>query len=75
LHELELTVSHIVGRALLPAEVPAKWRNVDYLTSMTVGPKVMEEVARALKTIVNTCTRPGTKNEVFMPEAWAVLNR
>ena len=48
---------------------------MDYLTSMTVGPKVMEEVARALKTIVNTCTRPGTKNEVFMPEAWAVLNR
>ena len=68
-------MSYVVGKVLLPAEIPIQWRSVDHLTSRTVGPKVMEEVGRALKIIVNTCTYPGTKNEVFLPETWVVLNR
>ena len=72
---LLVLLCHVVGKVLLPAEIPIQWRSVDHLTSRTVGPKVMEEVGRALKVIVNTCTYPGTKNEVFLPESWVVLNR
>ena len=37
--------------------------------------KVIEEIGEELKTTINTCTKPGTKNEVFLPEGWSVLNR
>ena len=52
-----------------------EWRDVDYLTDRTVGPKAIEEMGKELKTTINTCTKPGTKNEVFLPEGWSVLNR
>ena len=37
--------------------------------------KVIEEMGKELKTTISTCTKPGTKNEVFLPESWSVLNR
>jgi hypothetical protein len=33
--------------------------------------RVIEEMGRELKTTISTCTR----NEVFLPESWSVLNR
>ena len=48
---------------------------MDHLTTRTVGPKVIEEMGRELQIMINTCTEPGTKNEVFLPESWSVLNR
>ena len=37
--------------------------------------KVIEEMGKELKTTISTYTKPGTKNEVFLPESWSVLNR
>jgi hypothetical protein len=68
-------VHDVVGVALVPGEIPAEWRDVDYLTTRTVGPKVIEAMGKELKIMINTCTKPGTKNEVFLPESWSVLNR
>ena len=33
--------------------------------------RVIEEMGREAKTTISTCT----KNEVFLPESWSVLNR
>ena len=65
----------VVGSALGPGDIPKEWRDVDHLTNRTVGPKVLEEMGRGLKIMINTCTKPSTKNEVFLPESWSVLNR
>ena len=45
------------------------------MTHTTVGPKVLEKVGKELKILINTCTKPGTKNEVFLPERWSVRKR
>ena len=36
---------------------------------------MLEKVGKELKILIKTLTKPGTKNEVFLPEGWSVLKR
>ena len=70
-----LNLLDVVGSKLYPEDIPAEWRNAEYLTQRTVGPKVLEKVGRELKILINRLTKPGTKNEVCLPKGWSVLKR